>query len=31
VTEEAMVNAMAATETMEGINGNRVYDLPHAG
>lgn len=28
-TEEAIVNAMVAAETMEGINGNRVYALPH--
>jgi D-aminopeptidase len=28
-TEEAIVNAMVAGETMEGINGNRVYALPH--
>ena len=28
-TEEAIVNAMVAGETMEGINGNRVYGLPH--
>jgi D-aminopeptidase len=28
-TEEAIVNAMVAAETMEGINGNRVHALPH--
>jgi len=28
-TEEAIVNAMIAAETMEGINGNRVYAIPH--
>jgi len=28
-TEEAIVNAMVAGETMEGINGNRVHGLPH--
>jgi D-aminopeptidase len=28
-TEEAIVNAMVAAETMEGINGNKVYALPH--
>lgn len=28
-TEEAIVNAMVAGETMEGINGNRVFGLPH--
>jgi len=27
--EEAIVNAMIAAETMEGINGNKVYALPH--
>lgn len=27
--EEAIVNAMVAAETMEGINGNKVYALPH--
>ncbi|MGD2152666.1 MAG: P1 family peptidase [Gemmatimonadales bacterium] len=27
--EEAIVNAMVAARTMEGINGNRVYALPH--
>ena len=26
--EEAIVNAMVAAETMEGINGNTVYALP---
>tara|TARA_B110000003_G_scaffold32063_2_gene29883 strand:- start:2792 stop:3961 length:1170 start_codon:yes stop_codon:yes gene_type:complete len=29
VVEEAIVNAMIAAETMEGINGNTVYALPH--
>jgi len=28
-TEEAIVNALAAAETMRGINGNTVYALPH--
>jgi L-aminopeptidase/D-esterase-like protein len=28
-TEEAIVNAMVAAETMAGINGMRVYALPH--
>jgi D-aminopeptidase len=28
-TEEAIVNAMLAAETMTGINGNTVYALPH--
>jgi L-aminopeptidase/D-esterase-like protein len=28
-TEEAIVNAMVAAETMEGVNGNVVYALPH--
>jgi D-aminopeptidase len=27
--EESVVNAMIAAETMEGINGNKAYDLPH--
>ncbi len=27
--EEAIVNAMVAAETMEGINGNKVYAIPH--
>lgn len=27
--EEAIVNALIAAETMEGINGNKVYALPH--
>jgi len=27
--EEAIVNAMIAAETMEGINGNKSYGLPH--
>ena len=28
-TEEAIVNALVAARTMEGINGNTVYALPH--
>ncbi len=28
-TEEAIVNAMVAAETMVGMNGNRVYQIPH--
>ena len=28
-TEEAIINAMVAAETMEGINGNKSYALPH--
>lgn len=28
-TEEAITNAMVAAETMEGINGNKAYALPH--
>lgn len=28
-TEEAIVNALVAGETMQGINGNTVYALPH--
>ncbi len=28
-TEEAIINAMIAAETMTGINGNKVYRLPH--
>jgi L-aminopeptidase/D-esterase-like protein len=28
-TEEAIVNAMVAAETMQGINGNKSYALPH--
>jgi D-aminopeptidase len=27
--EEAIINAMVAAETMEGINGNTAYALPH--
>ena len=27
--EESIVNALIAAETMEGINGNTVYALPH--
>lgn len=27
--EEAIINAMIAAETMEGINGNKVYAIPH--
>jgi D-aminopeptidase len=29
-TEEAIVNALVAAETMTGINGNTVHELPHA-
>jgi D-aminopeptidase len=29
VVEEAIINAMIAAETMEGINQNKVYALPH--
>lgn len=29
-TEEAIVNALVAAETMEGIDGNTVHALPHA-
>jgi D-aminopeptidase len=29
VVEEAIVNALLAAETMEGINGNKAYALPH--
>lgn len=29
VTEEAILNALLTAETMEGINGNTVYSLPH--
>ncbi len=28
-TEEAIVNALVAAETMTGIDGNTVYALPH--
>jgi L-aminopeptidase/D-esterase-like protein len=28
-TEEAIVNAMIAAETMKGINGNTAYAIPH--
>ena len=28
-TEEAIVNAMVAADTMEGVNGNKVYAIPH--
>ncbi|WP_300435517.1 P1 family peptidase [Christiangramia sp.] len=28
-TEEAIINAIIAGETMEGINGNIIYELPH--
>ena len=27
--EEAIINALVAAETMEGINGNKSYALPH--
>lgn len=29
VVEEAIINAMIAAKTMEGINGNKAYALPH--
>ena len=29
VVEEAIINAMVAAETMEGIHGNKAYALPH--
>jgi L-aminopeptidase/D-esterase-like protein len=28
-TEEGILNAMFAADTMEGINGNKSYALPH--
>jgi L-aminopeptidase/D-esterase-like protein len=28
-TEEAVVNALVAAETMEGVNGNKVHAIPH--
>ncbi|HYC59163.1 MAG TPA: P1 family peptidase [Thermoanaerobaculia bacterium] len=28
-TEEAIINAMVAAETMEGLNGNKVFAIPH--
>jgi len=28
-TEEAILNALVAAETMTGINGNKVYAIPH--
>jgi D-aminopeptidase len=28
--EEAIINAMVSAETMEGINGNKAYALPHS-
>ena len=28
-TEEAIINAMIAAETMTGINGNTIYAIPH--
>jgi D-aminopeptidase len=28
-TEESIINALVAAETMEGINGNKIYALPH--
>ena len=28
-TEEAIVNAMVSAETMEGVNNNKVYAIPH--
>ncbi len=27
--EESIINAMVAADTMEGINGNKAYALPH--
>ncbi len=27
--EESIINAMVAADTMEGINGNKAYRLPH--
>ena len=30
VVEEAIINAMVAAETMEGINGNKSYAIPHS-
>ena len=27
--EESIINALVAAETMEGINGNKAYGLPH--
>ena len=27
--EEAIINALVAAETMEGINGNKAYAIPH--
>lgn len=29
VVEEAIINALIAAKTMEGINNNKVYSLPH--
>ncbi len=28
-TEESIVNAMVAAETMEGVDGNKIYAIPH--
>jgi D-aminopeptidase len=28
-TEEAIINAMIAAETMTGVNGNTVFAIPH--
>ena len=28
-TEEAIINAMIAAETMTGVDGNTVYAIPH--
>ena len=28
-TEEAVINALVAAETMEGINGNTLFAIPH--
>jgi len=30
-TEEAIINAMVAAETMTGVNGHKVIALPHDG
>jgi len=27
--EESIINAMVAAETMEGVNGNKAFRLPH--
>ena len=28
-TEEAIINALVAAETMSGIDGHKIYSLPH--